>query len=476
MRASFVSSARGRTPRAVRTKGRRAKASACLTIGVAIASYRRPDDLKRCLEALSEQSRLPDDVIVVVRADDEATQDTVAAVAGATLAGSPGPTPARGVLAAGAGNASTALAGAGGVPARTMIALAAAGSAAGVALAGANARPAVAAALAAAASSGAAGVSGLAGPSPIAGALGPAAQAAGATFAVFVGLMPAGFVEAAAAYLLADAALASAFGQAAFAWADQAPAGTPLPMLILGDLDGHAEYQSPGADGLTPWDERGTWPVRVYAAGKAQAIALGRRVEAALFDAALTFADGQLLYCRRESAATDKDPASAPGATKEVWARTLGFTVHLARLAAPPGGGPGPWGQPAAGTTYTTAGGDAVVISQPYFFQPGAGGQNVGTWTAPVRCTITSVSFSATGGCPDPANTWAPGVERFVGGAYSSTIAAGSGAILPYTPQALAPAATVLQAGDLVLCGVAPVGNPPALAGPSFTITWAPSP
>ena len=106
MRARFVSSARGRIPRAVRKKERRAKTSACLTIGVAIASYRRPDDLKRCLEALSEQSRLPDDVLVVVRADDEATQDTVAAVAGerlpvrSLLVGAPGTVPARNVALA----------------------------------------------------------------------------------------------------------------------------------------------------------------------------------------------------------------------------------------------------------------------------------------------------------------------------------------------------------------------------------------
>ncbi len=53
-------------------------APAPLSIGVAIASYQRPDDLKRCLQALSEQSQLPSDVMVVVRSDDEATKDVVA--------------------------------------------------------------------------------------------------------------------------------------------------------------------------------------------------------------------------------------------------------------------------------------------------------------------------------------------------------------------------------------------------------------
>ena len=74
-----------------------------LTIGIAIASYRRPDDLKRCLKALSEQNRPPDDVIVVVRADDEATKDTVAAAADGRLpvrqlfVDAPGTVPARNV-------------------------------------------------------------------------------------------------------------------------------------------------------------------------------------------------------------------------------------------------------------------------------------------------------------------------------------------------------------------------------------------
>lgn len=40
------------------------------TIGVLIATYRRPDDLVRCLSALKKQTLLPDDIIVVVRDND----------------------------------------------------------------------------------------------------------------------------------------------------------------------------------------------------------------------------------------------------------------------------------------------------------------------------------------------------------------------------------------------------------------------
>ncbi|WP_117168551.1 glycosyltransferase family 2 protein [Paraliobacillus sediminis] len=45
---------------------------------VIIPTYKRTEDLKRCLEALSEQSLLPDEVIVVVRDTDKETQQFLA--------------------------------------------------------------------------------------------------------------------------------------------------------------------------------------------------------------------------------------------------------------------------------------------------------------------------------------------------------------------------------------------------------------
>ena len=48
------------------------------SIGVLICSYRRVEALARCLEALAAQERRPDDVIVVVRADDGPTHDWLA--------------------------------------------------------------------------------------------------------------------------------------------------------------------------------------------------------------------------------------------------------------------------------------------------------------------------------------------------------------------------------------------------------------
>lgn len=46
-----------------------------LSIGVLVCSYKRPDDLKRCLEGLKAQTRPPDDVIVVRRDTDDATRE-----------------------------------------------------------------------------------------------------------------------------------------------------------------------------------------------------------------------------------------------------------------------------------------------------------------------------------------------------------------------------------------------------------------
>lgn len=49
-----------------------------LSICVIVPSYRRPEALRRCLDGLSDQDRLPDQVTVVVRADDSATLALVA--------------------------------------------------------------------------------------------------------------------------------------------------------------------------------------------------------------------------------------------------------------------------------------------------------------------------------------------------------------------------------------------------------------
>ncbi|WP_455777492.1 glycosyltransferase family 2 protein, partial [Burkholderia stabilis] len=44
-----------------------------MKISVLVPTYRRPADLARCLLALQRQHRLPDEVIVVARPEDDAT-------------------------------------------------------------------------------------------------------------------------------------------------------------------------------------------------------------------------------------------------------------------------------------------------------------------------------------------------------------------------------------------------------------------
>ncbi|SAL57070.1 glycosyl transferase family protein [Caballeronia peredens] len=44
-----------------------------MKVSVVVPTYRRPADLKRCLTALRAQTRMPDEVLVIARPDDEAT-------------------------------------------------------------------------------------------------------------------------------------------------------------------------------------------------------------------------------------------------------------------------------------------------------------------------------------------------------------------------------------------------------------------
>ncbi|MGU7782989.1 glycosyltransferase family 2 protein [Burkholderia sp. PU8-34] len=49
-----------------------------MKISVLVPTYRRPADLARCLHALQRQQRLPDEVIVVARPEDDATHERLA--------------------------------------------------------------------------------------------------------------------------------------------------------------------------------------------------------------------------------------------------------------------------------------------------------------------------------------------------------------------------------------------------------------
>jgi len=49
-----------------------------VAVTVVVPTYRRPEHLGRCLEGIRAQSRAPDEVVVVRRADDETTRTFLA--------------------------------------------------------------------------------------------------------------------------------------------------------------------------------------------------------------------------------------------------------------------------------------------------------------------------------------------------------------------------------------------------------------
>ena len=69
-----VSAAHRDRPPAGRSASTGAAPADRLRIAVIVPTYRRPQELKRCLEALASQLRRPDQLIVVTRQGDEATQ------------------------------------------------------------------------------------------------------------------------------------------------------------------------------------------------------------------------------------------------------------------------------------------------------------------------------------------------------------------------------------------------------------------
>src|ERR1700754_469447 len=58
-----------------------------MKITVLVPTFRRPDDLMRCLAALERQHRAPDEVVVVVRPDDHATHACLDAHGAKNVAG-----------------------------------------------------------------------------------------------------------------------------------------------------------------------------------------------------------------------------------------------------------------------------------------------------------------------------------------------------------------------------------------------------
>lgn len=112
--------------------------------------------------------------------------------------------------------------------------------------------------------------------------------------------------------------------------AGKAPPGTRQPYARVGDLDEDADYDGLDAHSA-PYDDTGAFPILVLASTDAQAKALGKLVAAALNDAPLRFADGELLQIRRgPRGAPVLDPSPAPGG-EACWVVHLIFRTICSR-------------------------------------------------------------------------------------------------------------------------------------------------
>jgi hypothetical protein len=121
------------------------------------------------------------------------------------------------------------------------------------------------------------------------------------------------------------------FGQAGSTqkfFSDGAPTSTALPYLTWDEGSETAEYHSNGDDGLYRYIDNGQLTLSVYASSRAQVKTLGKAVEKAVNDAALSFGDGTLLHLRRGSHSIGLDPDKGPDG-KDCWAYTATFDVFV---------------------------------------------------------------------------------------------------------------------------------------------------
>lgn len=147
-------------------------------------------------------------------------------------------------------------------------------------------------------------------------------------------VVPVGLVGAIVAHLEATPALVTAFGQDDASdrfFADSAPAGCPLPYLLALDPAGETpSWESEDEEGAPSSTDEGEVQVSVFAASKAQAIALRRLVEAALDDAPLDPGDGYLMYFRRGHRIGQLDPGGAEGGA-DAWQEIRMYRSLIAR-------------------------------------------------------------------------------------------------------------------------------------------------
>lgn len=149
--------------------------------------------------------------------------------------------------------------------------------------------------------------------------------------------LPADLLEALAAYLDAQDALVSAFAGSASSpkfWADVAPLGIQLPLLVFAEHAEPERYESPDGSGTVGVVEEGEVELAVYAATKAQARQLRRALVAALDDAPLRFATGTLLYLRARRRQGALGPVPGPDGS-DAWEDRATLRYQVGRTHAP---------------------------------------------------------------------------------------------------------------------------------------------
>lgn len=109
-------------------------------------------------------------------------------------------------------------------------------------------------------------------------------------------------------------ALSTTDGQPSL-FGDEAQGSPDLPYLVLTETSEKAQWQGPDATGTAIHFDRGTLNVYCFAAGKAQARALGRLVTGQLNDAPIQPDDGLLLEIRQSDSSFIPIPSIAPGSS-----------------------------------------------------------------------------------------------------------------------------------------------------------------
>ena len=111
-------------------------------------------------------------------------------------------------------------------------------------------------------------------------------------------------------------------------WSDEAAEGTPLPYLILIEIAGDRDYETPDENSAVNFIEANQYQISVFASTKEQSQAIGHSVAMTLSAANLTFNNGNLLLLRISPRHSEMDPQPGPDGSN-VWQMILVFDAII---------------------------------------------------------------------------------------------------------------------------------------------------